>query len=105
MEVDSSPKAVDPVLDKKGLAGRLWISVRTVDSWMRRRRVRARPEQIVEWAEQTGVLEAEGLVIDLPPWHYGYWLRWRRANGAIWGRYFGPNSTWAAVKSTQSSMR
>ncbi len=31
--------------------------------------------RIVEWAKQTGVLEPEGAVIDLPPWHYGLRLR------------------------------
>jgi ubiquinone/menaquinone biosynthesis C-methylase UbiE len=33
--------------------------------------MRPRPEQIVAWAEQTKLLEAERPVIDLPPWHYG----------------------------------
>lgn len=37
--------------------------------------IRPRPEQIVEWAKETGWLEAEGPVIDLPPWHYGLGLR------------------------------
>jgi SAM-dependent methyltransferase len=34
-------------------------------------KIRPRPEQIAGWAEETGMLEAEGPVIDLPPWHYG----------------------------------
>ncbi len=42
--------------------------------------IRPRPEQILGWAEQTGVLEAEGPMIDLPPWHYGYRLRRRAPN-------------------------
>lgn len=37
--------------------------------------IRPRPEQIIEWAAQTGLLEAEGSMIDLPPWHYGFRLR------------------------------
>jgi SAM-dependent methyltransferase len=37
--------------------------------------IRPRPEQITEWAEETGLLETEGPVIDLPPWHYGLRLR------------------------------
>src|ERR1019366_5418566 len=37
--------------------------------------IRPRPEQIAGWAKETGLLEAEGPVIDLPPWHYGLWLR------------------------------
>ncbi len=40
------------------------------------------PERIVEWAEQTGLLEPEGLMIDLPPWHYGLCLRRAGAAGA-----------------------
>lgn len=39
--------------------------------------IRPRPEQIVEWAGQTGLLEAEGATVDLPPWHYGLRLRRR----------------------------
>jgi SAM-dependent methyltransferase len=37
--------------------------------------IRPRPEEIVEWAARTGLLEAEGPPIDLPPWHYGLRLR------------------------------
>ena len=33
--------------------------------------IRPRPEQIAGWAKETGLLEVEGPVIDLPPWHYG----------------------------------
>jgi SAM-dependent methyltransferase len=40
--------------------------------------IRSRPEQIVGWARETGLLGAEGPVIDLPPWHYGLRLE-RRA--------------------------
>ena len=43
--------------------------------------IRPRPEQIVAWADETGLLEAEGPVIDLPPWHYG--LRLRRSAAAV----------------------
>jgi SAM-dependent methyltransferase len=42
--------------------------------------IRPRPVEIVAWAEETGVLEAEVPPIDLPPWHYG--LRLRRAKPA-----------------------
>jgi len=38
--------------------------------------IRPRPEQIVVWASQTGLLEPIGTVLDLPPWHYG--LRFKR---------------------------
>ena len=43
--------------------------------------IRPRPEQIAGLAKETGLLEAEGPVIDLPPWHYG--LRLNR-QGAPW---------------------
>lgn len=33
--------------------------------------IRPKPEQIIEWARQTGRLQPVGDVIDLPPWHYG----------------------------------
>ncbi len=33
--------------------------------------IRPRPEQIVAWATQTGLLDLAGGVLDLPPWHYG----------------------------------
>ena len=39
--------------------------------------IRPRPEQIAAWAKETGLLEAEGPVIDLPPWHYGLRLKRR----------------------------
>ena len=41
--------------------------------------IRPEPGRIVEWAESTGLLEAEEATIDLPPWHYG--LRLRRGAG------------------------
>ncbi len=41
--------------------------------------IRPRPTQIVGWAEETGLLEAGGPVIDLPPWHYGLRLKRRGA--------------------------
>lgn len=34
--------------------------------------IRPRPEQIANWADQTGRLKRFGAVIDLPPWHYGW---------------------------------
>ena len=37
--------------------------------------IRPRPVQIVGWAKETGLLEAEEPVIDLPPWHYVIRLR------------------------------
>jgi SAM-dependent methyltransferase len=37
--------------------------------------IRPRPEQLVEWAEQTGRLARDGELIDLPPWHYGWRFR------------------------------
>lgn len=39
--------------------------------------IRPKPNQVVEWAEQTGLLQPEGLMIDLPPWHYGFRLKRR----------------------------
>ncbi len=44
--------------------------------------IRPRPEQIGEWAAQTGLLKPDGLMIDLPPWHYGYRLRRPTVAGA-----------------------
>lgn len=44
--------------------------------------IRPRPEQILEWAEQAGGLELVGVVIDLPPWHYGMKLRRLTASAA-----------------------
>jgi SAM-dependent methyltransferase len=40
--------------------------------------IRSRPEQIIDWAEEKGLLEAEGAVIDLPPWHYGLRVKRRK---------------------------
>jgi SAM-dependent methyltransferase len=37
--------------------------------------IRPRPEQIAAWARGTGRLEADGDVIELPPWHYGWRFR------------------------------
>ncbi len=37
--------------------------------------IRPRPERIIEWTAQTGLLDAEGPMVDLPPWHYGFRLR------------------------------
>jgi SAM-dependent methyltransferase len=39
--------------------------------------IRPRPEQILGWAAQTGLLESAGSVLDLPPWHYGFRLKRR----------------------------
>ncbi len=44
-----------------------------------RMEIRPRPEQIAEWAEQTDLLEPDGPMLDLPPWHYGVRLRRRAA--------------------------
>jgi SAM-dependent methyltransferase len=33
--------------------------------------VRPRPEQIVDWAEEAGLLASPEGVLHLPPWHYG----------------------------------
>lgn len=33
--------------------------------------IRPRPEQILAWSTSDGRLRADGLPIDLPPWHYG----------------------------------
>jgi SAM-dependent methyltransferase len=33
--------------------------------------IRPRPEQIVEWAKQAGLVTARRPILDLPPWHYG----------------------------------
>lgn len=38
--------------------------------------IRPRPEQILDWARQTDLLDPAGSTFDLPPWHYG--LRFRR---------------------------
>ncbi len=38
-------------------------------------KIRPKPEQIVSWAQQASLLEAEGPMIELPPWHYGFRLR------------------------------
>lgn len=37
--------------------------------------IRPKPEQIIGWTAQTGLLEHTGGIIDLPPWHYGLRLR------------------------------
>ena len=38
--------------------------------------IRPRPEQILDWAQQTRLLAAASPVLDLPPWHYG--IRFQR---------------------------
>lgn len=42
--------------------------------------IRPQPEQLAQWAEETGRLKRVGPVIDLPPWHYG-WKFQRLARG------------------------
>jgi SAM-dependent methyltransferase len=37
--------------------------------------IRPRPEEILDWAAQTGLLELAGPVLELPPWHYGLRLK------------------------------
>lgn len=40
--------------------------------------IRPRPGQVLDWAQQTKLLEHTGAILDLPPWHYGLRLQ-RRA--------------------------
>ncbi|MBI5091660.1 MAG: class I SAM-dependent methyltransferase [Candidatus Hydrogenedentes bacterium] len=40
--------------------------------------IRPKPESIIHWAEQTGMLANSGGALDLPPWHYG--LRFSRVS-------------------------
>jgi SAM-dependent methyltransferase len=42
--------------------------------------IRPRPEQILDWARQTCLLEPDNPVLDLPPWHYG--IRLQRQKGS-----------------------
>ena len=42
--------------------------------------IRPKPESIVAWATQTGLLLGASDVLDLPPWHYG--IRFSRLNRA-----------------------
>ncbi len=37
--------------------------------------IRPRPEHVIEWAQQTKVLDLAGPMVDLPPWHYGFRFR------------------------------
>jgi SAM-dependent methyltransferase len=37
--------------------------------------IRPRPEQIITWAQETGLLSASGTATILPPWHFGLSLR------------------------------
>jgi len=37
--------------------------------------IRPRPDQILDWAEQTHLLDPAGQVLELPPWHYGLRLK------------------------------
>lgn len=37
--------------------------------------IRPRPEQVVNWAEEAGLVPGHHPEIDLPPWHYGWILR------------------------------
>ncbi len=32
---------------------------------------RARPEQIIDWAKQVGLVTTPDAILDLPPWHHG----------------------------------
>lgn len=41
--------------------------------------IRPRPDQIITWANATGLLTPDGPTLELPPWHYG--LRLSRGNG------------------------
>lgn len=37
--------------------------------------IRPRPEQVLDWAQQTTLLRPASPILDLPPWHYGLRLR------------------------------
>lgn len=37
--------------------------------------IRPRPEQIVNWAEEAGLVASSEGILDLPPWHYGIRLQ------------------------------
>ena len=43
--------------------------------------IRPKPQQIVTWGSQTGLLELDGQVLDLPPWHYDFRLRRKKIEG------------------------
>lgn len=37
--------------------------------------IRPDPDQVRNWAEMTGLLQVNGDLLDLPPWHYGWRFR------------------------------
>jgi SAM-dependent methyltransferase len=37
--------------------------------------IRPRPEQVVNWAKEAGLIASPEAVLDLPPWHYGIRLQ------------------------------
>ena len=37
--------------------------------------IRPRPEQILEWARESQLMDPDGPILDLPPWHYGVRFR------------------------------
>ncbi len=39
--------------------------------------IRPRPEQILAWADETGVLDSQAVPVNLPPWHFGLALQRR----------------------------
>jgi len=41
--------------------------------------IRPQPEQIIEWANHSGLTAACGAALDLPPWHYGMTFHKRAA--------------------------
>jgi SAM-dependent methyltransferase len=43
--------------------------------------IRPRPEQIIEWTAQAGLVAAPDSVVDLPPWHYG--ITFRRSTAKV----------------------
>lgn len=48
--------------------------------------IRPRPEQVIDWAQRTGMLALEGAPRVLPPWHFGLTLRRVAASGPSIGR-------------------
>lgn len=37
--------------------------------------IRPRPDQILTWAQATGALQRDSMVLELPPWHWGLRIR------------------------------
>ncbi|MCL4181631.1 MAG: class I SAM-dependent methyltransferase [Verrucomicrobia bacterium] len=45
--------------------------------------IRPRPEQIIEWGSQAGMVAAPDSILDLPPWHYS--ITFRRSAAEVCG--------------------